>query len=152
MNAGRRWLTYDMSVCPYLVLARLLRPHRCRRVVEVAAQHVGCARNLHRLAALHLQLARHAHHQLGREGAAVGRLVQLLRVGRRLEGPRRAVPGLRRPRRRHGGRRRRLRPQVRRPAGRVAHDGHGRREHRRQRPRRPLLRRLVGQPEHGGRV
>ena len=119
-------------------------------MVQVGDEWVGRARGVRGLAAADLQLARHADHQLGREGAPVGRLVQLQRVRRRLEGPRRPLPGLRGPRRRHGRRRRRLRPALRRPERRLAHDADGRRERRRQRPRRPELRRPVGQPEYGG--
>lgn len=132
------------------VLPGLLRPPRLGGLVQVAEQRLGRARHLRRLAALHLQLARHAHHQQRREGAALGRLVQLLGERRRVEGARGAVPRVRGAGGRHGGRRHRLRPQVHRAQRRVARHGHGRRERRGQRARGAQQRRALDQPEHGG--
>lgn len=97
-------------------------------MVQVTAERVGRARNVRGLAPAHLQLAGHADHQLGGEGAAVGGLVQLQRLRCRVEGARGPVPRVRGAGRRHGRRRYGIRAQVRRARRAVADAGDGRRE------------------------
>lgn len=98
-------------------------------MVQEPAQRVHDPRHLRGLAALHNQQPGYADHQQRREGEAVSRQLQLLRVGRRVEGPSRTVPRLRGPRGRDGRRRHGLRAQVRRPRRELADDGDGRGEH-----------------------
>lgn len=75
----------------FAVLARILHPNRRSGMVKITTQRLRRARDVCGLVAADLQLAGHADHQLGGKGALVGRLVLVQRLGRRVEGARRAV-------------------------------------------------------------
>lgn len=92
----------NSTVCVKPVLPSLLHPPRRRRLVQ-ARQPLGRARHVYRLAAPALFVPGHAHHQFRREAEVVRRLLLVLWVWSGVEGPGRAIPGIRELGGRNGG-------------------------------------------------